>query len=207
MFKRATVLAALALFALATRPALAQQVMVDINPFGGIYFPISDLIDQDIEGVAVKGSQKLGPLFGARVTVWLNESFGVEGGFAYAISDAEQELPVASDTSANVMLATVKGLYQFAPSPGTPFMLHFGAGGALIMHGGDAYEDLEGTMDIGATIIFGGTYDVSDMVAIRFDAQDFMYQAKFEEEDGFETDGKFQNDLVFTGGVVIKLGR
>jgi hypothetical protein len=207
MFKRATVLAALALFALAARPALAPEVMVDINPFGGIYFPIADLVDQDIEGVAVTAKQKLGPLFGARVTVWINESFGVEGGFAYSITDAEgEEAGVTGEEDANVMLGTLMGLYQFAPSPGTPFMLHFGAGPALIIHGGDAYEDWEGTTDIGGSIIFGGTYDVSDMVAIRFNAQDFMYQAKFDQA-GLETDGKFQNDLVFTGGVVIKVGR
>jgi len=204
MFKRATVLAALALFALAVRPALAQQVMVDINPFGGIYFPISDLVEED----GVTGKQKLGPLFGARVTVWLNESFGVEGGFAYAITDAEaEEAGVTLEEDANVMLGTLKGLYQFAPSPTAPFMLHVGAGAALIMHGGDAYEDLEGTTDIGGTVIFGGTYDVSDMVAIRFDAQDFMYSAKFDVAGVDIGDAKFQNDLVFTGGVVIKVGR
>ncbi len=203
MFKRATVLAALALFALAARPALAQQVMVDLNPFGGIYFPISDLVEEDGE----TGKQKLGPLFGARVTVWLNESFGVEGGFAYSITDAEADIAGTTfEEDANVMLATLMGLYQFAPSPTAPFMLHVGAGPALIIHGGDAYEDVEGTTDIGGSIIFGGTYDVSDMLAIRFNAQDFMYSAKFGEEPE-ETDAKFQNDLVFTGGVVIKVGR
>ncbi|KPK79155.1 MAG: hypothetical protein AMS25_13670, partial [Gemmatimonas sp. SM23_52] len=188
MFKRATVLAALALFALAARPALAQQVMVDINPFGGVYMPISDLVEENGD----TWGQKLGALFGGRVTVWLNESFGVEGEFAYALSDGEAESAGETYTEdANVMLGSLKGLYQFAPSPGSPFMLHAGAGVAMIMHGGDAYEDVEGTTDIGGTVIFGGTYDVSDMIAIRFDAQDFMYQAKFKEDD-FETDGKFQ---------------
>jgi hypothetical protein len=204
MFKRATVLVAMALFALAARPALAQQLMVDINPFGGVYLPISDLIEEDVDGI-VTGKYKLGFLFGGRVTVWINESFGVEGGFGYAINEVEsEELDETEDAA--VILGTLKGLYQFAPSPDTPFMLHVGAGLAMISHGGDAWEDVEGTTDIGGTLIVGGTYDVSDMVAIRIDAQDFMYSAKFGE-DPFETDAKFQNDLVFTGGVVIKLGR
>ncbi len=249
-------------------PARAQ-VTVEINPFGGLYLPVADIVELnsvaraavaqdfaeqifDLVGVfpsidldEFTGKHKSAFTFGGRVTAWVTDAFGVEGSFAYALSDAEvvrvsgvldgnpfdkadlidaiEELRQAGEEEAarlledflqldgNVWLAGLKALYRFAPQASGIWALHIGGGPVLIGRGGDAWEDTEGTTDIGAVLNLGATFDVTPQVAIRLDVEDYLYSAKFKESgtpigDVDIGDSKFQNDFLFTGGIVIRLG-
>lgn len=249
---------------LAASPGSAQQVTVEITPYGGLFLPVTNILDlnatarteiaseiqgglADLTGVFVDvdldeltGKHKASLLFGGRLTVWMTEVFGVEGGFAYALSGADvdlagtvdgidideadlielaQELGGAeaaaeveqdlAEPDAYVWLASLKGLYRFVPQPGGIFAIHVGGGVALIGRGGDAFEEVAGTTDVGGVLNLGATFDVSPQIAIRLDVEDYLYSAKFEDEpSGVEiSDSAFQNDLVFTGGLAIRLGR
>jgi opacity protein-like surface antigen len=207
-------------------PAAAQQVMIEINPFGGLYLPTTDVIEFDSvildlpsEEMAT-AKQKTAAAFGGRITIWLQQAFAIEGGFAYALSDGDVELNGQDlcDTSfdgdaivcdANVWFGSLKGLYRFAPQAGANWAIHLGAGPAVISRGGDAFEDADGKTDIGGVLNVGASFDLTPQVAIRLDAEDYLYSAKFEDsESGVELgDSKFQNDLLFTGGIAIRLGR
>ncbi|MEE9156618.1 MAG: hypothetical protein V3U38_08200, partial [Gemmatimonadota bacterium] len=63
----------------------------------------------------------------------------------------------------------------------------------------------------GGVIDIGVTYNLSRRFAIRADAEDFLYSFKgrvtIGEDDQIETDSRFQNDLLFTAGLVIRIGR
>ncbi len=64
-----------------------------------------------------------------------------------------------------------------------------------------------GKTDIGGVVNIGATFDVTPQVAIRLDAQDYIYSAKFEADGADVGDSKFQNDIAITGGIVVKVGR
>ncbi len=247
---------------LATSPGAAQQVMVEITPYGGLFLPVTNILElnsvargeiaSEVEeglgdlGVIVSldldeltAKHKASFLFGGRLTVWVTDVFGVEGGFAYALSGADVDLAGTADgfefdeadlievvrelggseavaeveqdllePDAYVWLASLKGLYRFVPQPGGIFAIHIGGGVALIGRGGDAFEEVGGTTDVGGVLNLGATFDVSPQVAIRLDVEDYLYSAKFEDDpSGVEiSDSAFQNDLIFTGGLVIRLG-
>lgn len=240
MFRRAwlaTVLCAL----LAASPAFAQ-VKFEITPLGGFFAAMTDVweanasalagIEAEIEQAILEETgefinieldeatarHKLGFLFGSRLTLWLPGKFGLEGSFAYAMTDVKAELSGSApdlgetfsepdDDSGNLWLASLKGLYRLAAGAGAPVLFHLGAGVALLGRGGDAFKDVDGTTDIAGVLNLGVTFDAGGRLAIRVDAEDYLYSARLEFEDEEIGDSKFQNDLVFTGGVVIKLGR
>lgn len=211
-----------ALLALFAGPASAQQqIMVDIGGFGGLFLPVTDVIEFSPELLAEIGASeatakhKAAVMFGGNVTVWVTDVFGIEGAFAYALSDGEltadgQDVcddPDIGPCDANVYMGSVKGMYRFLPQPGGIIAIHLGAGVALIGRGGDLWDGVDGKTDIGGVVNVGATFDVAPQVAIRLDVQDYIYPAKFDV-DGVELgDSKLQNDLAFTGGVVVKLGR
>ncbi len=103
-------------------------------------------------------------------------------------------------------MASLKGLYRLTPQPDAIWAIHLGGGVALLSHGGDFWDGVDGTTDIGGVLNVGATFEVSEQVGIRLDVEDFLYAAKFTD-NGEETDSKFQNDLVFTGGIAIMVGR
>lgn len=227
MLRKACAVAVLAAPLLAG-PALAQQVAAELSGFGGVYLPVTDWQYSDevaeAEGFTEAVSQQsTAVLFGARLTLWLTEVFGVEAGFAYALSDIELEATIPGvgkenicgreidgrsfTCDASMWLASVKGLYRFAPEPAGIWAIHLGGGLALISHSGDAFEGTEGTTDMGGVVDIGATFDLAPKVAIRLDAEDYLYLAKYKEQFGEDLgDTQFQNDLVFTGGIVISLG-
>lgn len=194
-------------------PVFAQGPAIEINAFGGLYLPVTDLVDAEDpfgEGAAI--SNAAAAMFGGRVSVWVTEMFGIEGGFGYALSDLELDVDgtdVCDDADAicdaNVWMGSLKGLYRIKPMPDANWAIHLGAGAAVIGRGGDALDGVDGKTDIGGVLNVGVCVDVTPQVAIRLDVEDYLYSAKFDV-DGDESDAKFQNDLGITGGVAIKLG-
>lgn len=227
---------------LAASPAGAQEVTVDLSPYVGLYLPTADFLDyaEDVDGVtlALESKHKAAFLFGGRVTLWFTSMFGLEGGFAYALSDADPQVSIRptipglilgwAGESASVWLASLKGLFRLGGDPAAPVKFHVGGGLHVVGRSGDAYSEAalvaiyegimeaeqfeaEGTTDFGGVLNVGATIDVSEVIAFRIDAEDYLYSGKatFEGDlgDVFESDSKLQNDLVLTGSLVIKLGR
>lgn len=70
------------------------------------------------------------------------------------------------------------------------------------------WDGADGTTDFGGVLGIGILLNVSDNIGVRIDAQDYLYSAKFsDEETGEETDSEFQNDLLFSAGLSIGLGQ
>jgi hypothetical protein len=104
-------------------------------------------------------------------------------------------------------LASVKGLYRFMPQPDANWGLHLGAGVGLVGRGGDYWDfvDVDGTTDIGGVLNAGLNVNVTPNVAIRVDVEDYLYSAKFGVGED-DTESKFQNDLLFLGGLSFIVG-
>lgn len=227
-------------FLLAASPVYGQ-VRFEIAPFGGLILPVTDVVEAnasvlarietdmeqvilertgefiDIEVDEATAKHKMGFLFGGRLILWSGGKFGLEGSFAYAMTDLEvtvsgsapdlgETFSEPEDQSGNLWLASLKGLYRFAAGPSAPVLFHLGGGLAVLGRGGDAWKETDGTTDMAGVLNLGVTFDAGGRLAIRVDAEDYLYSAKFEDEGQEIGDSKFQNDLVFTGGVVIKLG-
>lgn len=228
--------AAAVLALLVASPAAAQQVAVDLVPFVGFYLPTSDVFDwSDTESgvtATVTGKHKTGFAFGGRVTLWLSDTFGVEGGFAYGPGDVDYDVTVvgggfdefvSSSVSASVWRGSLKGMVNLVPSPDASLSFFVGGGLAVVGRSGDAYKEFvirvldenvpfenEGTTDIGGVLNVGVAFDVSEMIAIRIDVEDYIHSLKQTmrvPNDVLNSDSKLQNDLQVTGGVAIQLGR
>ena len=227
--------AAAVLALLAASPAAAQQIAVDLVPFVGFYLPTSDVFDwsltQEGQTATVTGKHKTGFAFGGRLTLWLSGMFGVEGGFAYGPSDVDYDVTVegfgqgefvSSSVSASVWRGSLKGMVNLVPSPDAALSFFVGGGLAVVGRSGDAYKEFvirvegedipfenEGTTDIGGVLNIGVAFDVSEMIAIRIDVEDYIHSVKQTlrvPDLDLISDSKLQNDLQLTGGVAIRLG-
>ena len=216
----------LCLLGLVAAPA-AAQIQVDLIPYAGAYFTTNDLVAINLAGSAgdtatLKTSQRPAVLLGGRVDVWLSPTWGVEGNFAYAFSDGELKssfgggtedlCTTGADCSAYVWYGSVKALYRIKPAPESQYTVHFAAGGAYIGRGGAFYDegDATDTSDIGGVIGIGVDVAVSPMFGVAVDLEDYVYTYKTDIEiDGttYPASSKIQNDLVFSVGLVIHLGR
>jgi hypothetical protein len=201
-------------------PFSASAQQVEITPFVGVVAPLSNLVE---EGDPVQGdftaSHGVGPVFGARATVWLTDRVGLEGQAAYALSDGEVEqngeavgcadVGLAEDClDASIFFGAAKVVYRLG-RPNAPVLAHLGGGPAVISRSGNAYDSFgieEGKTDIGGLVNLGVSFRVSPRVFIRVDAEDYISSAKFTNFSGAETDSKLQNDLTITAGVQIRIG-
>lgn len=201
------------LLSLTAAPALAQPA-VEIVPMIGAYVPLGTLvtieeIDEELGAITTELEHKPALLLGARVDFWTMGNMGLEASLAYAMSDVEATVTTdlgegSDDMSANTFLAAAKVLYRLGV-PGGPARFHLGGGLAMIKHGGDAFEDVDGTTDIGGVVGLGASISLPGTLGIRIDLEDYIYSAKFGEGDN-ESDSELQNDVVLTAGVAFKLG-
>lgn len=204
----------------------AAQVQVDLVAYGGLYAPLSNLADSEtvdpVEGtIGLSVGQSSGLAVGARADLWLSRAWGLEGNFAYAISEATLETEtgvgisdlcsVAVDCGARVWMGSLLILYQIYPDPDADWSIHFGGGGALISHSGKYWEDIDNTTDFGGVIQLGFAADFTPTAAFRFDAESYLYSYSISFEDPdlgpVTTESKFQTDMVFSGAFVFHLGR
>lgn len=220
-------LAAVVLALLNAESAAAQKLTLDFVPYAGVFQPVTDLATSNAGNPSVGNadlvvSQGEGFLFGTRLRAWWSRAFGWEGNFAYALSDGEIRVddPAGSGDdicedrnlkcNASVWFASSKLIFRLAPRPYTGWSLHVGGGVAVINRVGDLWEEADGTADIGGTLGIGGTFDLSETLGLRIDAEDFLYSFKVSVENNPELGtsdavSNFQNDLVFSVGLVVRL--
>lgn len=211
---------------LAGAGAASAQVQVDVIPYVGVYLPTGDLANFDVTftpgpgNANLKAKHKTALLFGGRVDVWLSRAFGVEGTFAYALSDGELTAAEPGGTitdlcaetpqscSAAVYLGSIKGLYRVFAND--RWSIHFAGGGALIARSDDLYEEASETLDFGGVLGVGATVELSSRIGIAINAEDYLYSysttVDIEDFGTVDTGSKFQSDLVFSAGLVIHLG-
>ncbi|UCF20750.1 MAG: outer membrane beta-barrel protein [Gemmatimonadota bacterium] len=200
------------LLVLTVKPAMGQLPGIELEPYIGVFIPIMDVIDQEVDTEDVVAGQKEALAVGGRITLWLGGALGVEGNFGYAFSDVTvSEGGVASDTSANVYAADARLVLKFG-IPLAPVSFHVNGGVALIGRSGDAYDDVsDGKTNVGGVVGLGTRVKLPGILAIRADADAYLYKTRLtidNEEFGgeFQFDSQFQSDILLSAGLVIGLG-
>ena len=211
---------------------------IEVTPFVGAYVPLAELLEFSDTGlilgvparVTLEGKQTNSFAIGGRVTGWFDRRFGVEGTFTYAFSDLDVtqtiEIPTQPDRvrsatlGAYVWTAAVRAVYRLARIDRSAVILA-GLGPAIIDRGGDAFSApalgltsagaVDGTTDVGGVFDLGARIDAGSRVAIRLDAEVYMYTASLSLANPLFAGGdppsssKYQTDLVLSAGVAVGL--
>ena len=189
--------------------ALAAQAKAEFIPFVGLYLPAASIVDES--GVTLKHNTTF--VFGLRLGLQVTDRVGVEGSFGYTPSGVTISAAGigSADTAARVILASGRVLFGVGPRTGSTAW-HVLAGLSVVAHGGDAYDllqagagSLSGATDIGMVVGVGGKFKIGSSLAVRVDVEDNLYSAKFNL-GGANSQSKFQNDVVASMGLVIRLG-
>jgi hypothetical protein len=200
---------AASLAVLASAPIrLAAQGKAEFIPFVGLYLPTGKVVDES--GVSLKHNTAF--VFGLRLAMQVADRVGVEGSFGYTPSAVTFSAGGGSaDTSAHVLLASARVRFGVGPRTGSTAW-HALAGLSVVAHGGNAYSllqslggSLSGATDIGMVVGIGGKFKVGPSLAVRVDVEDNLYSAKFSL-GGANSQSKFQNDIVASMGLVVRLG-
>jgi hypothetical protein len=175
--------------------SLAAQASVDLTPFAGAYVPTADLSNL---GTSVKNKTSLA--VGTRLTFWGAGRLGVEGTFAFAPSKLTSPPGGSVNVNARVVTGSASLLLGILPA-GSTSALFLRAGPAVIARGGDAFNNISNKTKWGGVVGAGVRVPLGS-VGLRVDAEDYLYNGKF----GSNGRSSFQNDLMFTAGLAIRLG-
>ena len=210
----------------------AQQIGggIIVTPYMGVYVPTNDIAAVAVSegGSSLRSSIKhqTALVSGLNVSYWLSNHLGVEAGGAYTKSgiNASATLddgtgPIAATGSqyAHVWLGSAKLMVQWM-SQTSNLNFRLGLGPAIVSRAGAAYASdaeskITGKTDVGGVVSLCSRLPVSNLIAIRLRAEDYMYKGKLGYEstttpsDNFTFDSRFQHDLVFTAGLQLFLNR
>lgn len=202
---------------LAATTAGAQTTKkVVLTPYFGMYAPTTNLLVAP--GGEGSARHKAGPTLGLNASWWLTDRVAFELGGAYAYSDARTVSPELSPVvtslretrNAYVLLGSAKAMVGLFPAD-SKMSLRLGFGPAIISHGGSGYKDPDGKVtgrtDVGGAISLCSKIPITDRIAVRVRAEDYLYQAKLafrssvDPTDDVAFDKKFQSDLLFSAGL------
>lgn len=204
-------------------PLAAQATSIEFVPYGGAFLATGDLAGATFvdtvtsEQTPITLRQKTRLQLGGRLVAWWSKAVGWEFGFAYAQSTMEAKTEDGVDRcgqagrqcGANVWYASSKILLRFAPQTYRGWQVFGGAGLAVTGHVGEFWEEGEALTDLGGVFNVGGSLDLSRILAIRVDVEDYLYQFEPKLKDdptvGSVETSKLQNDLVISAGLVIRL--
>jgi len=204
--------------------ATAQDESLEIVAHTGVYKPNADLwawatVDPNTGTFGVGSlTQKTGLAVGARATRWFGETLGFEADFTYAFSDVEWSSATignglsfaTADLNAGVWAIGTAMAFRFPLNDVVALRAKLGA--SLLHHfsssdpdlnGSGLWEGIGGTTDIGAILGAGVRFGVTERLGIRFDIQDYLYSAKFEDRLGQDSDSELQNDFLFSIGLSV----
>ena len=199
----------------------ATQFRVDLVPYAGLYLPTTTLM----QGGVLK--QKASPALGSRITVWLLGRVGMEGTMSYAPSnltttDATDYYP--GPHSAHLITRTAKLVVRVNPA-GDNTVFQAGGGVGRVGYRGAAYCGGAAPCDPylradvmtfpSKIVTAGAAFRPRRSVALRVDAEDYLFSASFSCRNGGHSPGvcfsgtpytpKRQNDFVVSLGVALRV--
>jgi hypothetical protein len=222
--KRMACSGALVLGVIIANSAGAQEMQrIVVTPYAGIFVPSSSIAEAplDIGGrPGVAGiEQQPGLATGITASFSFNNFAGVELSGAWAFSDVKMSPMLAAQIpgfaerheSARVLMGAAKLMINLLPI-NRRAALRLGVGPAVISRGGSAFKaddrgDFDGVTDVGGAISLCTRLPLSDFLAVRIRAENFMYASRLRYRDFSESSPSFtfnsnlQNDLIFSAGL------
>lgn len=213
-----------------TRASAQLSGAVVVTPYVGLYTPTNDVARLGLvtggTSASVIARHQSAAAYGANLSYWLNDRFGIEGGAVYSGSHVRSSGRVADPTGVNffdptseqahVWLGSAKLMMQLMPAE-SDFNLRFGFGPAVITHGGSAYASdatgkFTGLTDVGAAMSLCSRIPLMSNVAIRLRAEDYVYESKItfkgiDPADELNFKQRTQHDFIFSAGLQLFLNR
>jgi hypothetical protein len=192
---------ALALIALAggARDAAAQSWAV--TAYLGYYYPLGDVLSEADVGENV--SQQSTVAFGGRIArMFSANKLGVEFSLGYAGSGLEGE-DSGIEIDGSLTMWSLRLIYMLGA--GGNLRPYLAGGLGYVTRGGDAWEDIDGTGDIGGNLAVGLLFPLGETLNLRVELEDYLSSAGFES-GGVESESEFQNDFLLSVGIHIPFG-
>lgn len=226
MKKRLTVHAGLLLaVSLLAAEARAQDWdRIVVTPYAGVFLPAARVAETRID---VGGAMKLAGMkqqtafaSGLSASYSFNTFAGLEVNGVWAFSDAIMSpalagavpgLSVSRHASARVIMGSAKLMINLLPITERA-ALRLGVGPAIISRGGSAYTangsgEFRGLTSPGGTISLCSRIPMTDFLAIRLRAENYMYSSNLtfrtsaNPSETFTFGSQLQNDFIFSAGL------
>lgn len=209
-------------------PLTAQETGLNLVPYVGYYVPVGNLMEfqvLDNRGpVDVSVNHETQFLVGARFDMWFSRTWGAEGNFGYTWSDVHVEATSGNvtnddlcansdvDCDGSVWLASARGLYRSFFGRADRSSFHASAGLVVVGRGGEFYDSVEGSTDVGAVFGVGFAFHASRATVVTLDVENYIYSFAGLvdlEADGqtIQTESRLQNEIVFSLGVQVPLSQ
>ncbi len=173
--------------------AVRAQGSTALTLFGGVYTPLGEDIDLGAVGGSVERNNSFAG--GARLGFWGPGILGLEVTGAYSPAKVHVAGGVINeDRNLNAFFGSAKLMLGISPKL-APVGFHVGAGPAVIRRGEDVTAQSESQTDFGVVVGGGVRLPMSTGIAVRIDAEDYIYKSNFGGND--ET----RNDLVLSAGL------
>ncbi|HKG92423.1 MAG TPA: outer membrane beta-barrel protein [Gemmatimonadaceae bacterium] len=212
---RAPLLAACALVAglSASSSRAAAQQQVEVTPFFTSYYAIAKLTEfTGDNGSTISERQANAPGLGARISYALPGPLALEGSVAYVWSGTRVDVedrsgdPDAFNNSIGISgnLLYASGRLRFTPRRSNLYLL---AGGGIVKRGGKTW-DLQGEKQLTSPMgVLGAGIraQVTPSFGLDVSAEVNLYNTD-PDKSGEDYKGKFQQDVLITIGMPIRLG-
>lgn len=177
----------------ATPVSVAGQGSTSIGVWGGVYSPLGH--DLDLGGVSGSVERRNSFAGGARLSLWGPGVLGLELVAGYTPASVD----VAGGTlngrrRLQIFTGGLKLLVGLSPRL-SPVGLHVSAGPALIRRGHDVSNESESRTRLGGVIGAGLRFPFSRGLALRLEAENYIYRPAFEGNDDTV------NDLILSAGL------
>jgi Outer membrane protein beta-barrel domain len=181
------------------------QYVAEFTPFFTSYYALGKLATTG----TVSERQYAAPGGGARLTVWLSPSIGIEAAGAFVASGTQftsSDPNVNGGVSLTGTIITANGRLVFRPARTNLYLL---VGGGMVKRGGDTWNFPEITKKtaIGGVVGFGARANVTPKFALNVTVESNIYKSDPDGSTGTAYDSKLQSDIYVSIGVPIGFGR
>ena len=196
-------LGAAALVVAAAAPAVARAQGVEVTPYFASYYPLANIGRSD----EFEEKQTSAAGLGARVTVPVAGAVTAEGSVSYVWSGTTITSKDGSGGSPGLLKGNIiyaNGRVRFTPRRSN---LYFLGGAGIVKRGGPTWSGGNKTLTSAAGVIGAGVRaHVTPAFALDVGAEVNLYNANMDKGGTTSYTNKFQQDVLITIGVPIRLG-
>jgi len=191
-------------------PATGLAQKTDIGFSIAYYNPVGALVESGDKSMPATFSQQRlqgTPALGASIAIWTSDHLGFAATFNVSPSDvAVTDTTGTHDHSSTVLLASARAIYAFTPllfkapegKRELPWSFYVAAGLGVVSRSGNVWNYSSGLTAPAALLNVGVRTAVGKRSVLRFDVDDYISQAQFDEGLPTETEARIHHDLIFS---------
>jgi hypothetical protein len=175
-----------------------RTVKVELGPRLGIYFPSGPVVDEGPEapGGRLRLQQVAAPIVGAQALAWPKPWLGIEASAVVSPSMvAVTDATGTADHTSTAVLASVRGIVPINSRRGM-WSFNLGAGIGLVSRSGAVWQFQSGTTARTWVFSFGGQTALNPSVHMRFEFEDNLSTAQFDQGLPTATGSRPHHDFI-----------